>query len=247
MKRIILLLLVASSAMFLTSCGNNNEQSENSSNVSSSKKKEVSSDTTSSSTAEETQETTKSTTLSSSSKANEANEIDTKNLSTEQVKKWIAAIWIKRKNMDPFNDPDFEIKIENKDDGLLYATVELTTQQIDTLDSFRISSEGFLEEAGYYRSMPEKDWIVVSKKYLDTSMVNKEEQATPSKEDNTPSDHERADMIRDLMERNQGLNADILASISDEEILNATVGNVTNSQVAQTAENLVRLYPELKP
>lgn len=247
MKRTVILILVASSAIFLASCGAKKEQSANSVDSFSSKKMEVSSDTTSSNTAEETQETTKSTTLSSSSKVNEPNKINTKNLSTEQAKNWVAAIWIKRKNIDPLNDSDFEINLEIKDDGLLYATVELTTQQIDTLDSFRISNEGFLEEAGYYRSMPEKDWIVVSKNYLDTSMINKEEQIIPSTEANTPSDHERADMVRDLMESNQGLNADVLASISDEEILNATVGNVTNSQVAQTAENLVRKYPELKP
>jgi ABC-type sugar transport system substrate-binding protein len=49
------------------------------------------------------------------------------------------------------------------------------------------------------------------------------------------------------MEQNQGLYADVLASIPDNEILEATVGNVTNSQVAQTADNLIRKYPDLKP
>lgn len=125
----------------------------------------------------------------------------------------------------------------------------MTTQQIDTLDSFRISSDGFLEESGYFQSMPDKGWIVVSKKYLDTSMVNKEGQVSSSTEGNTASDHERADMIRDrdTMEKNQELDADVLASIPDEEILAANAGNATNSQIAQTAENLVRLYPDLRP
>ena len=94
--------------------------------------------------------------------------------------------------------------------------------------------------------MPDKEWIVVSKKYLDASMVNDEAQTIPSTEENTPSDHERAEAIRNLMEQNQGLDADVLASIPDNEILDATVSNVTNSQVAKTAENLIKLYPELK-
>lgn len=181
--------------------------------------------------------------------------MDTKNLSEDQVKKWVSSIWIKRKNIDLYNDHKFEIVLEKKDDDLLYATVEATDQQIDTLDSFRINKDGFLEEAGYYQSMPDKGWIVVSKKYLDTSMVSEEKQAASSTGEsnqqnidagNTPSDHERAEMIRKLMEQNQGLDGDVLASISDDEILDANAGNVTNSQVAQTAENLVRLYPELK-
>jgi ABC-type sugar transport system substrate-binding protein len=95
--------------------------------------------------------------------------------------------------------------------------------------------------------MPDKEWIVVSKKYLDDSMVNEEAQTITSIEENTPSDHERAEVIRKLMEQNQGLYADVLASIPDNEILEATVGNVTNSQVAQTADNLIRKYPDLKP
>ncbi|MGH1832505.1 hypothetical protein ABE871_13790 [Enterococcus gilvus] len=245
MERIGLLISVVSSVFILASCGDNKEQSVNSSEVSSSEND--SSILKSSTTVEETQESSWNITSNSSTKLNDASEVDTKDLNTEQVKKWIAAIWIKRKNIDPFNDPKFEIVLENREDNLLYATVESTTQQIDTLDSFRISSEGFLEEAGYYQSMPDKEWIVVSKKYLDDSMVNEEAQTITSTEENTPSDHERAEVIRKLMEQNQGLYADVLASIPDNEILEATVGNVTNSQVAQTADNLIRKYPDLKP
>ena len=247
MKRIGLLISVVSSVFILASCGDNKEQSLSSSEIPSSERVKDSSVLRSSNTVEATQESSEKTTLNSSSKLNDANEVDTKNLSTEQVKKWIAAIWIKRKNIDPFNDPKFEIVLENREDNLLYATVESTTQQIDTLDSFRISSEGFLEEAGYYQSMPDKEWIVVSKKYLDDSMVNEEAQTITSTEENAPPDHERAEVIRKLMEQNQGLDADVLASIPDNEILEATVGNVTNSQVAQTADNLIRKYPDLKP
>lgn len=247
MKKLALLLFILSSPFFLASCGKDSEQSTESTHSSSSVKVEVSSTSKSSSSSEETQVTSSTTAPSSSSQSEETNEVDTKNLSAAQVKEWVASIWIKRKGIDPYNDPDFEIELETRDDGLLYATVEMTTQQIDTLDSFRISSDGFLEESGYFQSMPDKGWIVVSKKYLDTSLVNKEGQASSSTEGNTASDHERANMIRDTMEKNQELDADVLASIPDEEILEANAGNATNSQIAQTAENLIRLYPDLRP
>ena len=247
MKRVLLLFLVVSSSFLLASCGDNNKQSASSSESHSSTKKEENSfSAKNSSTIKETPTSTETPTSSPSNKVAETTEVDTKNLSEEQVKRWIASIWIKRKNIDPFNDPKFEIILETKEDGLLYASVEATHEQIDTLDSFRINSDGFLEESGYFLSMPDKGWIVVSKNYLDTSLVNVEGQTTSATGENTPSDHERAELVRNLMKQNQGLDEDVLASIPDEEILAANAGNVTNTQVAQTAENLVRIYPELR-
>ncbi|MBO0451337.1 hypothetical protein [Candidatus Enterococcus murrayae] len=247
MKKLALLFFILSTPFFLASCGKDNGQSTEATHSSSSVKVQVSSTTKSSSSSEDTQATSNSMASSSSSQAKEEDKVDTKNLSADQVKEWVASIWVKRKNIDPFKNPDFDILLETKEDGLLYATVESTTQQIDTLDSFRISSDGFLEESGYFQSMPDKGWIVVSKEYLDTSMVNKEKQATSATEGNTPSSHEAAEMLRDIMEKNQGLDADVLASIPDDVLLEASAGNATNSQIAQTAENLIRLYPDLKP
>lgn len=58
--------------------------------------------------------------------------------------------------------------------------------------------------------------------------------------------HEKAEMIRDLYEGNQGFNRDILNSIPDQEIIDSFVGNVTNAQLAQSAMNLLEKYPNLK-
>lgn len=58
--------------------------------------------------------------------------------------------------------------------------------------------------------------------------------------------HEKAEMIRNLYEGNQGFNRDILNSIPDQEIIDSFVGNVTNAQLAQSAMNLLEKYPNLK-
>lgn len=58
--------------------------------------------------------------------------------------------------------------------------------------------------------------------------------------------HEKAEMIRDLYEGNQGFNRDILNSIPDQEIIDLFVGNVTNAQLAQSTMNLLEKYPNLK-
>lgn len=62
----------------------------------------------------------------------------------------------------------------------------------------------------------------------------------------TPSSHERAQAIREILKQNQGFNEEVLNSIPDEEILDSFVGNATNAQLAQSAMNLLEKYPNLK-
>ena len=241
MRKFAIAFFILSSILLLASCGNDNGQSDESTSHLSSVKSQVSSTTQSTSMTGETQvEST------SSSQTNDSNEVDTKNLTTEQIEKWVASIWIKRDNFDLLNDPKYKIVVEKKEDNLIYANVEAAQVQIDTLDVFRINSDGYLEETGYFQSMPDKDWIVVSKKYLDTSMVNENKPKTEVTDGTTASNHERAEMIRTIMKQNQGFNEQVLAAIPDNEILEANAGNATNSQIAQTAENLLQMYPNLK-
>lgn len=63
---------------------------------------------------------------------------------------------------------------------------------------------------------------------------------------NDNGEKERADAVRRIMETNQGFDSEVLASIPDADILEANVGNATNSEIAQTAQNLLEKYPELK-
>ncbi|STP37874.1 lipoprotein [Enterococcus durans] len=62
----------------------------------------------------------------------------------------------------------------------------------------------------------------------------------------TPSSHERAQAIREILKQNQGFNEEVLNSIPDQEIIDSFVGNVTNAQLAQSAMNLLEKYPNLK-
>lgn len=62
----------------------------------------------------------------------------------------------------------------------------------------------------------------------------------------TPSQHTLAEQTRTVLENNQGFDRQVLNSISDDEIVALTAGYVTNSQLAQTADNLLAKYPNLK-
>lgn len=239
MRRITLFSLAVASVLLLASCRNRDENSSGSSESLVSTQEVASTSK---------QSSTKETTTASTTSTSETNEptVDTRNLTADQMKQWVAAIWLKRTNLDLLQDPKYEIVLETKEDQLLYARVEAAHVQIDTLDLFRVNSEGYLEEAGYYQSKPDQDWIVVSKKYLDTSLVEPAAPAEETSQQGVPSDHERAEMVRTIMQQNQGFDESVLAAIPDEEILAANAGNATNSQIAQTADNLLKKYPELQ-
>lgn len=224
MRKFAIAFFILSSIPLLASCGNDNGQSDESTSHPSSVKSQVSSTTQSTSMTGETQvEST------SSSQTNDSNEVDTKNLTTEQVEKWVASIWIKRNNFDLLNDPKYKIVVEKKEDNLIYANVEAAQVQIDTLDVFRINSDGYLEEAGYFQSMPDRDWIVVSKKYLDTSMVN----------ENKPKTEVADGLQHQIMKWNQGFNDQVVTADPENEILETNAGNATTSQIVKTAEDLL--------
>lgn len=164
MRRITLFSLAVISVLLLASCRSGNEDN------SSSSKSLVSTQEVASTSKQSSTKETKTASTTSTSETKEPT-VDTRNLTADQMKQWVAAIWLKRTNLDLLQDPKYEIVLEIKEDQLLYARVEAAHAQIDTLDLFRVNSEGDLEEAGYYQSKPDQDWIVVSKNYLDTSLV----------------------------------------------------------------------------
>lgn len=94
--------------------------------------------------------------------------VDTKNLTSQQLKEWVGAVLDKQFSMGRASFP-YKLSIENKD-GYAYVRVNHSTQQVDTIDMFRINSSGQLEEQDLSNGYP-ATYKVVSSKFMDTSEV----------------------------------------------------------------------------
>lgn len=103
---------------------------------------------------------------SGSSESNSDTNVDTKNLTSEQLKEWVSAVLDKQFSMGRSSFP-YDLIVENND-GYAYVRVKHSELQVDTITMFRINDEGQLEEEllGY----PPKQ-IVMSSKFMDTSEV----------------------------------------------------------------------------
>ncbi|MGP5429942.1 hypothetical protein ACTXNW_10920 [Enterococcus malodoratus] len=104
----------------------------------------------------------------SSSENNSDTNVDTKNLTSQQLKEWVGAVLDKQFSMGRSSFP-YKLSIENKD-GYAYVRVNHSTQQVDTIDMFRINSSGQLEEQDLSNGYP-ATYKVVSSKFMDTSEV----------------------------------------------------------------------------
>lgn len=93
---------------------------------------------------------------------NETNKlnIDTKRLTTQQVKNWVQAAY--ERSMAPYANRDTirEIDVRKEKDGLVYARVYENRHQAEFL--FRISADGYLE-----RQSAEGQWSILSRKYFE--------------------------------------------------------------------------------
>lgn len=164
----------------------------------------------------------------------------TTNLSETEAIDW-AKIYLYESgkiSADVINASQFETSL--KEDGLLY--IYARTNNLHAI--LRIDSEGNLQETTDFAYM--SDWKIVrnSEDYLEDS--KKEVSNHRSDYSIKNNNHDQANAVRELMAANQGFDPDVLASIPDEEILAANVGNATNSAIAQTAKNLLDKYPNLK-
>lgn len=94
--------------------------------------------------------------------------IDTKNLTSDQLKEWVGAVLDKQFSLGRQSFP-YKLSVENQD-GYAYVRVNHSEQQIDTLDMFRINSAGQLEQQDLSNGYP-ATYKVVSSKFMDTSAV----------------------------------------------------------------------------
>ena len=100
-----------------------------------------------------------------------------KNLTGDEVKQWVGAVWDKRNQNIP-NAMSYELDVRIDDrDKLVYVRVNPPKEkQIDSLGGFRINANGELEESGYYvEGVGVDEWVVVSRKFMDLSEVKLKE------------------------------------------------------------------------
>ncbi|MDU5510877.1 hypothetical protein [Enterococcus gilvus] len=120
---------------------------------------------------------------SGSSENNSDTDVDTKNLTSEQLKEWVSAVLDKQFSMGRSSFP-YDLIVENNE-GYAYVRVKHSELQVDTITMFRINDEGQLEEEllGY----PPKQ-IVMSSKFMDTSEVTVPSSSTETTSDNVTTD-----------------------------------------------------------
>ena len=106
-------------------------------------------------------------------KQNKKPVIKEKNLSEDEVKKWVSAVWDKRhQNIKQTYGYELNVRVDDKDHLVYIAVVPTKGIEIGNFGSFRINADGELEESGYFvEGANIGDWIVVSKKYMDVSQV----------------------------------------------------------------------------
>lgn len=105
---------------------------------------------------------------SRSSESNSDTDVDTKNLTSEQLKEWVSAVLDKQFSMGRSSFP-YDLIVENNE-GYAYVRVKHSELQVDTITMFRINDEGQLEEEDKSNGYP-TIYKVVSSRFMDTSDV----------------------------------------------------------------------------
>ncbi|ENZ5663452.1 hypothetical protein [Enterococcus sp. AZ166] len=200
------------------------------------------------------------TTIVSSQPELKSEEIDTKKLSQDQVKKWV---YYHMKKDDPniAGASAYDFSITPNQEGELDIAVSARGNPVN---DYLIDSNGDLYHISkWQKTLVADKWDVPDDFTLDgPTQTDTKQSSIPhdynldktgnssSPENQTETSintvHEQASQIRTIMVQNQNLDPNILNNIPDEEILAANAGNATNAQIAETAQNLINRYPTLK-
>lgn len=107
-------------------------------------------------------------------------EIKEKNLTEDEVKRWVGAVWDKRHaNIKPTYAYELKIRSDDNDNLVYISVVPPKGIELDTFGGFRINADGELEESGYFVEGADiGDWIVVSTEFMDVSQVSSIEPIT---------------------------------------------------------------------
>ena len=103
----------------------------------------------------------------------ESSMIDEKQLTTDQIKQWVGAVWEKRfENFPDLQDYRLTIRSDEKDRLVYIDVLPPKDKQVDKYCVFRVNENGQLEISGYYLGKGDvTGWEVISDKYMDTTNV----------------------------------------------------------------------------
>lgn len=103
----------------------------------------------------------------------ESSLIDEKQLTTDQIKQWVGAVWEKRfENFPDLQDYRLGLRRDSKDQLVYIDVLPPEGKQVDKYCMFRINENGQLEIFGYYLGKDDiTGWEVISDKYMDTTNV----------------------------------------------------------------------------
>lgn len=198
-----------------------------------------------------------STTIVSSQSEPKLDEVDTKKLSQEQVKKWVY-YHMKKDNPNISGSSAYDFSIVPNQDSELDIAVSSGGNPVN---DYLIDSNGNLYHISkWQKTLVADKWDVPNDFTLDVPTQTDTKQSSiphdynldktgnsSSLENQTETSmntvHEQASQIRKIMVQNQNLDPNILNNIPDEEILAANAGNATNAQIAETAQILINKYP----
>ncbi|MCO4477035.1 hypothetical protein Si070_01404 [Streptococcus infantarius subsp. infantarius] len=75
-----------------------------------------------------------------------ADAIDTKNLTTEQVKAWVLSIYASQNQLSDAEKDDCFVNVKAYDDNLVYASVRKNSDSKTRLALYRVNADGYLEQ-----------------------------------------------------------------------------------------------------
>ena len=103
----------------------------------------------------------------------ESSMLDETNLTTDQMKRWVGAVWEKRfENFPDLQDYRLTIRSDEKDRLVYIDVLPPKDKQVDKYCVFRVNENGQLEISGYYLGKGDvTGWEVISDKYMDTTNV----------------------------------------------------------------------------
>ena len=90
-------------------------------------------------------------------------DIDTKNLTTEQVEAWVLAIYVSQNQLSDRDKNDYFVNVKVYDDNLVYASVRKNSDSKTRLALYRVNVDGYLEQG----TLEATNWYVVSTAYVE--------------------------------------------------------------------------------